>query len=159
MLGIRKPQAGCKWRITDMIRCLLAVALVALGISTLYAQTDPVEARKALMKANGEQARIAYEMFQGKRPFDLNAAKRAFAVFAEAGEKAPALFPDPSKTGDALPAVWMNKADFEAKLANLARESRAAAEATKDFDSFKAQFGKLRKDCVGCHQTYRKKAI
>jgi cytochrome c556 len=144
-----------------MIRFLIAGAAVAIGIGTLAAQTDPIAARKALMKANGDHARTVNEMFEGKRPFDLEAAKKAFATFAEAGEKAPALFPDSSKTGGdtaALPVIWENKADFEAKLAKFARESKAAAEATKDFDSFKAQFGELRKNCGGCHQTYRKKA-
>jgi cytochrome c556 len=113
------------------------------------------------MKANGDQARIASEMSQGKRPFDLDAAKKAFATFTEAGEKAPALFPDSSKTGGdtaALPAIWENKTDFEAKFAKLARESKAASEATKDFESFKAQFSELGKNCGGCHQTYRKRA-
>jgi len=143
-----------------MIRFWIAVAGVAIGVSTLCAQTDPIAARKALMKGNGDQSKIANDMFNGKRPFDLGAAKKAFATFAEAGEKAPALFPDSSKTGGdtaALPAIWENKADFEARLAKLARESKAAAEATKDFDSFKAQFGELRKNCGGCHKTYRKK--
>ena len=42
-----------------MIRSLLAVAVVAIGVGTLAAQTDPVATRKALMKANGDQARIA----------------------------------------------------------------------------------------------------
>ncbi|MEA3070183.1 MAG: hypothetical protein QOD29_1629 [Alphaproteobacteria bacterium] len=144
-----------------MIRSLLAVAVVAIGVGTLAAQTDPIATRKALMKANGDQARIATEMSQGKRPFDLDAAHKAFAIFTEAGEKAPALFPDSSKTGGdtaALPAIWENKADFEARLAKLARESKAASEATKDFESFKAQFSELGKNCGGCHQTYRKRA-
>jgi cytochrome c556 len=144
-----------------MIRFFIVAAGIVIGVGTLAAQVDPIAARKALMKANGDQARIVNEMFESKRPFDLEAAKKAFATFAEAGEKAPALFPESSKTGGdtaALPAIWENKADFEAKLAKLASESKAAAEATKDFDSFKAQFSELRKNCGGCHQTYRKRA-
>jgi cytochrome c556 len=144
-----------------MIRFLAAVAGIAIGVGTLAAQSDPIPARKALMKANGDQAKIAKEMVDAKRPFDLDAAKKAFTTFSEAGEKAPALFPDSSKTGGdtaALPAIWENKADFEAKLAKFARESKAAAEATKDFDSFKAQYSEIVKNCGGCHQTYRKRA-
>ena len=143
-----------------MIRTVFAVVAIVFGLSAAFAQQDPIAARKALMKANGDQARIATEMSQGKRPFDLDAAHKAFATFTEAGEKAPALFPDSSKTGGdtaALPAIWENKADFEAKLAKLARESKAAAQATKDFESFKAQFSELGKNCGGCHQTYRQK--
>jgi len=144
-----------------MIRTVLGVAVLALGATALVAQTDPIAARKALMKANGDQNRIATEMLEGKRPFNLDEAKKVFVVFAEAGEKAPALFPDNSKTGGdtaALPPIWENKADFNAKLAKFASESKAAGDATKDLDTFKVQITEVRKNCGGCHQTYRKRA-
>jgi cytochrome c556 len=144
-----------------MIRTALTIAVLAFGATTLVAQTDPIAARRALMKTNGDENKIATEMLEAKRPFDLAAAKKVFASFADAGQKAPALFPDTSKTGGdtaALPAIWENKADFDAKLAKFATESKAAAEATKDLDSFKLQVTEVRKNCGGCHQTYRKKA-
>jgi cytochrome c556 len=144
-----------------MIRTALAVALLAFGATALVAQSDPIAARKALMKANGDQNRVATEMLEGKRPFDLAEAKKVFVVFVEAGEKAPALFPDNSKTGGdtaALPPIWENKADFNAKLAKFATEAKAAGDVTKDLDSFKAQMTEVRKNCGGCHQTYRKRA-
>jgi cytochrome c556 len=144
-----------------MIRTVLGVAVLAFGATALVAQTDPIAARKALMKANGDQNRVATEMLEGKRPFNLDEAKKVFVVFAEAGEKAPALFPDNSKTGGdtaALPPIWENKADFNAKLAKFASESKAAGDATKDLDTFKVQITEVRKNCGGCHQTYRKRA-
>jgi cytochrome c556 len=143
-----------------MIRTVLAAAVLAFGATALVAQNDPIAARKALMKANGDQNKVATDMLEGKRPFDLEAAKKVFVTFAEAGEKAPALFPDDSKTGGdtaALPPVWENKADFNARLAKLATDSKAAADATKDVDSFKLQITEVRKNCGGCHQTYRKR--
>ena len=144
-----------------MIRTVLTIAVLAFGATTLVAQTDPIAARRALMKTNGDENKIATEMLEAKRPFDLAAAKKVFASFADAGQKAPALFPDTSKTGGdtaALPAIWENKADFDAKLAKFASESKAAVDATKDLDSFKVQVTEVRKNCGGCHQTYRKKA-
>jgi cytochrome c556 len=144
-----------------MIRTVLGVAVLAFGATALVAQTDPIAARKALMKTNGDQNRIATEMLEGKRPFNLDEAKKVFVVFAEAGEKAPALFPDNSKTGGdtaALPPIWENKADFNAKLAKFASESKAAGDATKDLDTFKIQITEVRKNCGGCHQIYRKRA-
>ena len=144
-----------------MIRTVLGVAVLAFGATALVAQTDPIAARKALMKTNGDQNRVATEMLEGKRPFNLDEAKKIFVVFAEAGEKAPALFPDNSKTGGdtaALPPIWENKADFNAKLAKFASESKAAGDATKDLDTFKVQITEVRKNCGGCHQTYRKRA-
>jgi cytochrome c556 len=143
-----------------MIRTALALAVLAFGATALVAQSDPIAARKALMKANGDQNRVATEMLEGKRPFNLDEAKKVLATFAETGEKAPALFPDDSKTGGdtaALPTVWENKSDFQAKLAKFAHDSKAALDATKDLDSFKVQITEVRKNCGGCHQTYRKR--
>jgi cytochrome c556 len=153
--------AGIKsLREQEMIRTVLAVAVLACGATALVAQSDPIAARKALMKANGDQNRVATEMLEGKRPFNLDDAKKVFVTFVEAGQKAPALFPDNSKTGGdtaALPPVWENKADFNARLAKLASESKAAGDATKDIDTFKLQITEVRKNCGGCHQTYRKR--
>jgi cytochrome c556 len=143
-----------------MIRTAFAVAVLALGATALMAQSDPIAARKALMKANGDQNKVATEMLEGKRPFNLDEAKKVLATFANAGQKAPALFPDNSKTGGdtaALPAIWENKTDFEAKLAKFASDARAAMDASKDLDSFKIQITEVRKNCGGCHQTYRKR--
>ena len=142
-----------------MTRTVLAIACLVFGATALVAQSDPIAARKALMKANGDQSKIATEMLEGKRPFDLEAAKKVFVVFAEAGEKAPALFPDNSKNGDtaALPPVWDNKADFNARLTKFASQAKTAADATKDLETFKIQIAEVRKNCGGCHQTYRKK--
>jgi cytochrome c556 len=143
-----------------MIRTGLAVAVLAFAATALVAQNDPIAARKALMKANGDQNRVATEMLEGKRPFNVDEAKKVLATFADAGEKAPALFPDDSKTGGdtaALPAIWENKADFQARLAKFAQESKAASNATTDLDSFKIQITEVRKNCGGCHQTYRKR--
>ncbi len=142
-----------------MTRTVLAIACLVFGATALVAQSDPIAARKALMKANGDQSKIATEMMEGKRPFDLEAAKKVFVVFVEAGEKAPALFPDNSKNGDtaALPPIWDNKADFNARLAKFASQAKTAADATKDLETFKIQITEVRKNCGGCHQTYRKK--
>jgi cytochrome c556 len=142
-----------------MIRTAFAAAVFAFAATALVAQSDPIAARKALMKANGDQNKVATEMLEGKRPFNLDEAKKVLATFADAGEKAPTLFPDDSKGGDtgALPAIWENKTDFQARLAKLAQDSKAAADATKDLDSFKIQITEVRKNCGGCHQTYRKR--
>ena len=145
---------------SKMIRTAFAVAVLAFAATALVAQSDPIAARKTLMKANGDQNKVATEMLEGKRPFNLDDAKKVLATFAETGEKAPALFPDDSKTGGdtgALPAIWENKTDFQARLAKFAQDSKAAGDATKDLDSFKVQITEVRKNCGGCHQTYRKR--
>lgn len=143
-----------------MIRLVLAAAIAAIGVTAVVAQGDPIAARKALMKANGEQSKIAKEMTEGKRPFDLATAKKVFATFEDAAAKMPALFPDSSKTGDtkALPVVWEKKADFNVAFAKFGADAKAANASVKDLDSFKASMGVVGKNCGGCHNTWRAKA-
>jgi len=143
-----------------IIRSVLAVAALAIGITAVVAQSDPIAARKAVMKENGNQSRIAREMIEGKQPFNLDAAKKVLATFGETNDKAKNLWPDTSKTGGdtaALPAIWENKADFEARLAKFSADAKAASAKVTDLDSFKAQVGEVGKNCGGCHQTYRKR--
>ena len=144
-----------------MIRIVLAVATVAFAITAVVAQSDPVAARKALMKANGDQAKIGTAMAKGEAPFDAAKVATIFSTFADAAAKMPSLFPDNSKTGGdtaALPEVWANKPDFEAKMAQFGKNSNAAKTEIKDADTFKAKWGAFTKDnCGGCHEKYRLK--
>src|ERR1700730_19297500 len=120
-----------------MTRILLAAAAVALAVTAVAAQSDPIAARKALMKSNGDQAKVGAAMAKGEGPFDLPKAQAIFATFADAATKAPALFPDTSKTGGetaALPAIWENKADFDARLAKFWKEAQEAQGEEKELD-------------------------
>src|ERR1700757_705018 len=129
-----------------MMRFFLAVGAVALAVTAVAAQSDPIAARKALMKKNGDEAKIGAAMAKGEAPFDLTKAHAIFATFADAAAKAPALFPDNSKTGGetaALPAIWENKADFDARLVKFGTDSKAAQSAVKDLDTFKSTWGPL----------------
>jgi cytochrome c556 len=142
-----------------MKRLVLAAAFAALGVTAVVAQSDPIAARKALMKENGNQARIAREMIEGKQPFNLDAAKKVLVTFGDTHDKAKNLWPDTSKTGDtaALPAIWENKADFDAKLAKFSADAKAASAKVTNLDTFKAQMSEVGKSCGGCHQPYRKR--
>jgi cytochrome c556 len=143
-----------------MKRLVLAAAFATLGITAVVAQSDPIAVRKALMKENGNQSRTAREMIEGKQPFNLAAAKKVLTTFAETADKGKNLWPDTAKTGGdtaSLPAIWENKADFEAKLVKFSADAKAAEGKVTDLDSFKAQLGEVGKNCGGCHNTYRKK--
>jgi cytochrome c556 len=140
-----------------MIRTVLAVAALALGVSVAAAQ-DPIAARRALMKNNGDQAKAGVAMIKGEAPFDLAKAQAILAAFQDTATKAPALFPDNSKTGGdtaADPKIWDNKTDFNAKMAKFGDDSKAAAASVKDLDTFKAAFPTVGKNCGGCHELYR----
>jgi cytochrome c556 len=143
-----------------MIRTVLAVSAIAIGITAVAAQSDPIAARRELMKGIGGQTKTGAAMAKGEAPYDQTKAQAIFASYVDAAAKGPNLFPDNSKTGGdtaALPAIWENKADFEAKFTKLGADAKAAAAAVKDGDSFKTTFSDVTKDCGACHQTYRAK--
>jgi cytochrome c556 len=146
-----------------MLRTMLAV-VIGLGVTAAVAQEDPIKARKAIMKTNGQQAKIVGDMAKGDTPFDLAAAQKALAAFQDAATKMPALYPDSSKAGDpsddynASPKVWEDMADFKARFEKFGQDSKDAAASVKDLDSLKTAVGNIGKnDCGGCHQIYRVK--
>ena len=112
------------------------------------------------MKDAGAASRIARDMIDGKQPFDAAAAQKVLAVFAGVADKGKNLWPANSKDGDtaSLPAVWENKADFDARLVKLSADAKAQEGKVKDLDSFKAAMGEIGKNCGACHNTYRKKS-
>lgn len=150
-----------------MIRFVCAIFTIVLGLGVAMAQEDPIKARKALMKDNGDQAKIASDMAKGDKPFDLAAAQKVFATFEDAAAKMPNLYPDSTKSEAGSPAaddfspspkVWENMADFKARFAKFGDDAKAAAASVKDVDTLKAAVGNIGKnDCGGCHQEYRLK--
>jgi cytochrome c556 len=143
-----------------MIRTVLAVAAVAVGITAVVAQSDPIATRKQLMKDMGAQTKTGVAMAKGEAPYDQAKAQQILATYVDGATKAPTLFPENSKTGGdtaALPAIWQNMGDFKGKFDKLAAEAKAAQSTVKDADTFKSVFGGLTKNCGGCHETYRAK--
>jgi cytochrome c556 len=147
-----------------MIRTVFAFAVIVLGLSAAIAQEDPIKARKALMKTNGDQAKIGAAMGKGDQPFDAAAVHKMFAAFQDAAAKMPTLYPDSSKGGDpadefnAGPKVWEDMADFKARFVKFGEDAKAADAKVTDADSLKAALGDIGKnDCGGCHKDYRLK--
>jgi cytochrome c556 len=142
-----------------MKRTIWAGLAIILGVGVGFAADDPIHARRELMKANGAATKPIVPMLKGAAPFDLAKAQAALKQYIETADKAPALFPDGSDKGktNALPAIWKNKADFEARFAKLGADSKAALAAIKDEASFKANMPAIFKNCGGCHENYRAK--
>jgi cytochrome c556 len=143
-----------------MIRTALAIVVIAFGITAVTAQSDPIAARQALMKANGREGKIGSDMIRGKIPFDLAKAQAMFAAFLDAANKMPNLFPENSKTGgdtSASPEIWVHMDDVKARFAKLAAESKAAQASVKDLESFKVAYRGVGRNCDGCHEHYRVK--
>jgi cytochrome c556 len=142
-----------------MIRPVIITVAVALGVTAVVAQSDPIAERRNIMKGNGGAARTASQMIKGDVPFDLAKAQEIFAGFQVAAAKMPALYPDNSKTGGDTTAnekVWTDTAGFKAAFDKFSADAKAAGASTKDLDSFKAAFGSVAQNCNSCHTTFRK---
>jgi len=144
-----------------MIRVLSVAVLAAIGATIAYAQgvggATAISQRKEAMKAVAAANKSLTTMAKGEAPFDAAKAGAGFKTMEENWTKAKAAFTDDSKTGDtaALPAVWEKKADFMAKFDKAIADAKAAAGASKDEESFKAQLKTVAANCGGCHKDYR----
>jgi cytochrome c556 len=137
---------------------VLAVALV-VGATGVFAATDAIKERQALMKAQGAASKDPYAMLKGQAAFDLAKVKKALSVYIETGRKFPTLFPADSKTGEtaAAPKIWEDNSGFKAAAAKLEQDAMKADAEIKDEASFKAAFPTVLKNCGSCHETYRLK--
>ncbi len=143
-----------------MIRHLLAATALLACATGAFAQSDPIAERQQLMKSLSQSARAPGAMLKGEAPFELSAVQATLKTFADVGKKAPTLFPAGSNVGHdtaAMPKVWTDKADFDAKWAKFESEATAAQASIKDEASFKANFPGVARACGGCHENYRAK--
>ena len=142
-----------------LLRAILAVLGVCLTAGAVIGQTDPIAARKALMKENNNNARAVVQMMREQKPFDAAAVEAAFKQWADTAQKLPGLFPDDSKTGGetrATPKVWQNKKDFDEKSADFGKAvADNHAKAMASLDGLKAAIPVIGKTCDNCHEDYR----
>ncbi len=142
------------------MRATIGLSVIALAVAFAghaFAQDDAIAARQAAMKDNGAQARTAAQMVQGATPFDAAAAKAAMEKLAANAAAIPGEFAPGTEGGDALPAIWENFADFEAKALAMQTAAEAAANAADEGqEAFTAAFGAVGQSCGACHQVYRK---
>jgi cytochrome c556 len=142
-----------------MMRVVLAMAVVASVAAVAAAQTDPVGVRKGLMKTNGKNQGVVNRMVRGEEPFDAAKAHAAFADWTNAAEKLPALFDSPPPPGTntrALPKIWENKADFDAKLAAFRKAVADNKDKANTLDELKVSYPHVSKACNDCHEDYRR---
>jgi cytochrome c556 len=139
-------------------RIVLAAALAAFSVTAVVAQSDPIAARKALMKGNNDNANVLIKIARGEEPFDAAKVNAAFAQWAETAQKLPNLFPDSSKTGKqtrATPKIWETRSDFESKVAQFAKVVADNRDRANNLAELKVALGAVGKACDGCHEHYR----
>lgn len=143
---------------------LLALSLagmLAAPISLAQAQDAKasVDQRVAQMKQIGAAMGALSRVGRGEAPNDQ--AARETATRLQATTKTVfTLFPANSVTPDsrALPAIWTNRADFDAKAKALqdASDKIVAALAANNQAAITAAVGEAGGTCAACHQPYRR---
>jgi cytochrome c556 len=143
-----------------MLRYLSAALLIVIGASAVAAQNvDIIKDRKKHYEAMGKAVKEPTAMYKGEAEFDLAKVQAALKVIQEKAAILPKLFPDDSKTGadtEALPIIWQEKADFEARFPKLADAAKAAEAAITDEETFPDAWKDVVGNCSGCHKKFRK---
>lgn len=141
--------------------CLgLAVALATVSLTGGPVGSETiVEARQRLMVSIVRATKIPRAMAKGEAALDEAAVKEAVKQVLEATSVLPRLFPNGSidATSAALPGIFENRADFEARFLELEKTAVMLALAAKSGgDSFTFAFDEYQATCDGCHAAYRK---
>ena len=140
-----------------MKRIVLAVAMIAVGVTAVVAQSDPIAARKALMKANNDNARNLVRITRGKsrttRPRSMRRSPNGPRPRRSSGPCSPTI----RKTGEtrATPKVWETRSDFNTKIAEFAKAVADNRDKAKNVDEVKVALAAVGKTCDGCHEQYR----
>jgi cytochrome c556 len=147
--------------IDAMIRTVLAMTAIAVGVTAVMAQSDPIAQRKALMKDNGKNSATLNRMVRGEEPFDASKVTAAYAGMADIAAKVGPLFASPPPAGAdtrALPKIWETKADFDAKMDAFSKAVADGKGKSGTLDELKVSYQVVNKTCGDCHEPYRRPA-
>jgi len=133
----------------------LGVLTLALS-SSLYAQSDVIKDRQALMKSNSAAAKAIKAAVEAK---DYAAVETKAKDIMGNAEKIPSLFPKGSTAGKtkAKPEIWEKSDQFAKNAKNLgkaASELAAAAKAGNDAE-VGVKVKALGAVCNSCHKEFR----
>jgi len=112
-----------------------------------------------MMSQFGKAAGHLGAMAKGEAPFDARLADAAFRAMNAAALGFGGKFPEGSETGaetEAAPAIWSDRAGFDAAIAALIADTDAAIAAEAgDLETMRAAFGTVAENCKSCHESYR----
>lgn len=139
----------------------LGAVLGVLAIAGVATAQDAIKARQAEFKEFGRRMGAIKDTVIDKKGGTLADVAANAEHIAGKIPQIPSWFPNGSDRGEtrALPAIWQNFADFEAKAKNAEELAKALVVAAKSGDpAATAQaFGKLGQEgCGGCHRPYRR---
>ena len=135
---------------------LVVASPVALAHSGV--ENPAVMARMTAMKSIATATKTLGDMTKGTRAFDAAEAREAFEAIAAQSKRVPALFEarEDDPKSEALPVIWDDFADFEAKNATMQTTAAQLSRSVATLDELRAGFNDLGATCAACHKTYRK---
>lgn len=144
----------------NMKKQIVFSLMIALGVTGLaYSADDPIATRKAMMQNVGAAAKVGGMMLKGETEFNAITAELLLRTMNTASLGFGELYPEGSETGGkttASPAIWEDRAGFDAAIAKFQTDTAAAIAAKPaDLDAFKAAFGSAASNCGTCHKAYR----
>jgi cytochrome c556 len=144
----------------------IAMAAVAIGVTTAIAQNNAATARMELMESNGDAAYdVLNRMARGQIPYDQAKVDAAYAKLIENAPKIATAFP-PGSCGSPMPKskyyaatkACESQADIKARAEKLSKALADTRGKIKDLASLKAIWPTVvRENCNSCHEPYRVK--
>ncbi|MFK7744786.1 MAG: cytochrome c [Roseobacter sp.] len=135
--------------------------VAALATQPNAAGHSPTEKREAIMSDVGKSTKTIGDMLKGTTDFDAAAANAALVSMREGVEGFVDLYPEGTEGETtnkylAAPAVWTDRAGFEAESAKFeAALDTAIAANVQDKEALAAVFGAVGQSCRSCHEGYR----
>jgi cytochrome c556 len=146
---------------------LASLLLVSCGGGGGAEATDDSPEGQAIAFRQGLMETIAYKvgraraMAMGEIPADnATFAKQASDIATLAGMVTEGFIPNSAKPSSAaLPEIWTNNADFQAKAADFenAAKALAATAQSQGFEAAKGMVQAVGQTCGGCHRPYRRR--
>jgi cytochrome c556 len=122
-----------------------------------------IEYRQAVYKIVAGNFQPLAQIAQGKADFKPEAATKSAARLSQIATFVGDAFPEISKEGKtrALPAIWSNRAEFDALVKDFVTHTKTLADVTENSasagDEYKAAVAAVGNDCKSCHDKFRSK--
>lgn len=140
-------------------RIVLAALAMATASLAFAESDDPRHERHELMEDVRDAAKPVGQMLKGDLDFDADVVMASLETWHAASLAFGDLFPEGTETGmntEAAPAIWEDRAGFDAALLKWREAIEAAkAAAPTTLDEGRPVLGPVFKTCKGCHDTYR----
>ncbi len=149
-----------------MIRPFLATVALAFGATAVLAQADAIKERNQLMSALWREGlQPVARIVRGNDPYNREVVAKSFDRMEQIAVRLPPLWPagtiveKPETRFYSAPRIWQNKADFDAKLAEMTAAIKANRErALAGPEGVQAAYKAVDDSCNACHEFYRLRA-